>query len=92
MKKQLFKIGEISCYTHPSGLKVNGSEAEYEDFVTIDYECRNYCCENINVKPVNRVTKVLSTMKKYNLTPEDMEEIQDAIVEKINGRSCGLCN
>jgi len=95
MKDELYTIKSErwTCPLHPKFL-IRGKEADMDDFVSASYDdSRNYCCEKIRVEPVNRVTSVMKTLRKYDLTAEQMEEIQDELVSTVGRRdSCGLCN
>jgi len=85
-------LNRYACVLHPR-FSIRGKDTDVEDFVQVEYDHKDYCCVNIKVEPINRVTKVLGTMKKYELTAEQMEEIQDALVNTIGRRSqCGLCS
>ena len=86
------KLKVYSSLCECSEFKINGIDADYDDFGDKYDDCKanaqEYGCGNMHFHPKRPTQEILD---KYKITVDGYNKIADELEEKLSFGSCGWC-
>jgi hypothetical protein len=91
MKMEIETYGALPCAT--STFTINGIDADTSDFGSMESdgcpsECEGYDCHNKHFVPDTVDKKI---MEKYDISNNEVKEVQEKLTEILNVGDCGWC-